>query len=110
MSLPPSLQVIAEAAKRDARSSHTNGAAQHASELTDAEPWSPGAIVDSWLAHGPLVHEPTGISALDKLTGGGPVYGSRWYLLGAPDAGKTALLLQIAHVFALRGICVGILA
>lgn len=67
-------------------------------------------VIDSWLSTGPLVHEPTGIARLDELTGGGPVYGSRWYLAGAPDAGKTALLLQIAHTLAQRGVCVGLLA
>lgn len=67
-------------------------------------------ILDAWKEHGPLVHEPTGIPMLDSLTGGGPVYGSRWYVLGAPDAGKTALLTQIGDVYARRGICVGFLA
>src|SRR6478609_86584 len=69
-----------------------------------------GSVIEEWRVSGPLVHEPTGISALDELTGGGPVYGSRWYLAGAPDAGKTALLVQIAHVFSQRGVTVGLLA
>jgi KaiC/GvpD/RAD55 family RecA-like ATPase len=69
-----------------------------------------GDVISHWRADGPLVHEPTGISRLDELTGGGPVYGSRWYVAGAPDAGKTALLVQIAHVYALRGVAVGLLA
>lgn len=67
-------------------------------------------VIDAWQKEGPLKHEPTGIKRLDDLTGGGPVYGSRWYLAGAPDAGKTALLLQIAHTYAERGIAVGLLA
>lgn len=67
-------------------------------------------VIDSWRKSGPLRHEPTGIEKLDEKTGGGPIYGSRWYLAGAPDAGKTALLIQIAHDFALRGIAVGLLA
>ncbi|MCK6536128.1 MAG: hypothetical protein L6Q84_24445 [Polyangiaceae bacterium] len=67
-------------------------------------------VLRAWQTEGPLVHEPTGIARLDELTGGGPVYGSRWYLAGAPDAGKTALLVQLAHVYALRGITVGLLA
>ncbi len=67
-------------------------------------------VLASWEQHGPLVHEPTGIRSLDEHTGGGPVYGSRWYLLGAPDAGKTAMELQIAHDLARRGVAVGLLA
>ncbi len=67
-------------------------------------------VLDAWRREGPLVHEPTGIEGLDDLTGGGPVYGSRWYLIGAPDAGKTALLVQLADVLLRRGVEVGILA
>lgn len=67
-------------------------------------------VLKQWSEDGPLVHEPTGIKTLDELTDGGPVYGSRWYLLGAPDAGKTALLVQIADVYLARGIAVGLLA
>ncbi|GMV14705.1 MAG: hypothetical protein AMXMBFR56_29290 [Polyangiaceae bacterium] len=74
------------------------------------EPATIADVLRSWQTEGPLVHEPTGIARLDELTGGGPVFGSRWYLAGAPDAGKTALLVQIAHVYASRGIPVGLLA
>ena len=70
--------------------------------------WTPGDVVASWRAEGPLVHEPTGIATLDALTDGGPVYGSRWYLIGAPDAGKTALIAQLADTYARRGIASGI--
>jgi KaiC/GvpD/RAD55 family RecA-like ATPase len=79
----------------------------------DAQPlrvWTPADVVARWGGDGPLVHEPTGLKALDEVTDGGPVYGTRWYLLGAPDAGKTALLVQIADTYARRGIVVGLLA
>jgi hypothetical protein len=69
-----------------------------------------GAVLDSWLQDGPLVHESTGFPRLDNLTGGGPVFGSRWYLLGSPDAGKTAMLVQLADTWLLAGLPVGILA
>ncbi len=72
--------------------------------------WTPPSIVDAWRKEGPLVHEPTGIARLDELTGGGPVYGTRWYIVGAPDAGKTALLVQIADAYARAGLLVGFLA
>jgi hypothetical protein len=67
-------------------------------------------VFDGWLREGALAHEPTSIPELDELTGGGPVYGTRWYLAGAPDAGKTALLIQIVHAVLLRGVVVGLLA
>lgn len=72
--------------------------------------WTPAEIVEQWRSEGPLVHEATELEALDRLTGGGPVYGSRWYLVGAPDAGKTALLVQVGELFARRGVAVGLLA
>jgi replicative DNA helicase len=71
---------------------------------------TPKDVIKQWSEDGPLIHEPTGIPPLDHATGGGPVYGSRWIVNGAPDAGKTALLVQIAHTYALRGVAVGFLA
>lgn len=70
----------------------------------------PTDILEAWAKHGPLVHEPTGIPALDEATDGGPVYGTRWYLAGAPDAGKTAMQVQIADHFLSHGVTVGLLA
>lgn len=67
------------------------------------------SAIEALRSRGPLVHEPTGIAELDGLTGGGFVYGSRIYIAGAPDAGKTLLQLQIADVWASRGIAVGFL-
>jgi predicted ATP-dependent serine protease len=67
-------------------------------------------VLDTWGTEGPLIHEPTGFAKLDEATGGGPVYGTRWVVVGAPDAGKTALLVQIGHEYAKRGIHVGFLA
>ena len=70
---------------------------------------TPVDVIRGWEEEGALVHEPTGIPPIDNATGGGPVYGTRWIVNGAPDAGKTALLVQIGHTYALRGICVGVL-
>lgn len=67
-------------------------------------------VLTGWRSDGPLVHEPTGILRLDELTGGGPVYGTRWYFSGPPDVAKTLLVLHLGHTFALRGIAVGLLA
>jgi KaiC/GvpD/RAD55 family RecA-like ATPase len=72
--------------------------------------WTPAERIAVWRQEGPLRHEATGVAKLDELTGGGPVYGSRWYLLGAPDAGKTGLLVQLADEWQRRSVVVGILA
>jgi KaiC/GvpD/RAD55 family RecA-like ATPase/5S rRNA maturation endonuclease (ribonuclease M5) len=68
------------------------------------------SVLARWRSTGALVRETTDLADLDTMTGGGPIYGSRWYILGAPDAWKTALIAQFAHTWALRGIAVGILA
>jgi hypothetical protein len=84
----------------------------------DAEPRRPapalsldvGTVLDRWATEGPLRHEPTGLASLDAQTGGGLVYGTTTYLQGAPDASKTTVLVHVAHVFAERGIMVGLIA
>lgn len=73
-------------------------------------PLSPSDVLSQWREAGPLIHEPTGIKQLDEWTGGGFVYGSRVYVPGAPDAGKTLWLVQLAHVWLERGVVVGLLA
>ncbi len=70
----------------------------------------PRDILAAWRGEGPLVHEPTGIAALDEATDGGLVYGTRVVLLGSPDAGKTALAVEIGCTYADRGIAVGFYA
>lgn len=81
-----------------------------ASKPQQAAAPTPADVVRAWQTQGPLVHEPTGIEWLDAATDGGPVYGTRWYIQGAPDAGKTALLIQIAHEWAERGVHIAFLA
>jgi hypothetical protein len=71
---------------------------------------SPSAVFAQWRSEGPLVHEPTGIATLDRLTGGGPVYGCRIYTPGAPDAGKTGFAVHVGDTWAQRGIAIGWLA
>lgn len=67
-------------------------------------------VIGGWRDHGPLVHQPTGIATLDELTGGGLVFTSRIFIVGAPDAGKTGVLVQLADVYSVDGLCVGLLA
>jgi replicative DNA helicase len=70
----------------------------------------PKDILAGWAVEGPLVHLAIGLPRIDEMTGGGPPFGSRCYLVGAPDAGKTALAVQIADRFLARDILVGFLA
>lgn len=72
-------------------------------------PGDPASVFDAWEFDGPLVHLPTGIPALDAMTGGGFVLGSRVFCNGAPNAGKTALAIQLADHFLSLGIVVGFL-
>lgn len=67
-------------------------------------------VLARWQAEGPLVHLPTCFQSLNRATGGGPVFGSRWYVMGAPDASKTLLLTQLAHMWSDEGFTVGMLA
>lgn len=73
-------------------------------------PMTAASGVEARRAAGPVVHFPTGLPSLDAFTGGGIVFGSRWFLLGAPDAGKTALLVQLADAFLVGGHAAGLLA
>lgn len=85
-----------------------SGAMQSPPPARACRAWTPSDVISSWRSEGPLVHEPTGIAKLDELTGGGPVYGSRWYIIGPPDTAKTALAVQISDTYARRGIAVGL--
>lgn len=69
--------------------------------LPDGDPLD---VAEQWEDHGPLVHLPTGIATIDEMTGGGLVLGSRVYGIGAPDAGKTALVVQILDHYLAMGI------
>ena len=67
-------------------------------------------VLARWQVEGPLVHLPTCFPSLNEATGGGPVFGSRWYVMGAPDASKTLLLTQLGHMWSDEKITVGMLA
>lgn len=71
---------------------------------------TPGDVIDGWRRRGPVVHEPTGLDWLDERTGGGLPYGTRVFVVGAPDAGKSAIVVEIADNLASRGVPVGLLA
>lgn len=47
--------------------------------------------------------KPTGIAELDRVLGGGVVPGSVVLLAGEPGVGKSTLLLEVVHKWALRG-------
>lgn len=81
-----------------------------AAPVERSTPKSPADVLAGWRTSGPLIHEPTGFETLDHATGGGPIYGTRWFVMGAPNAGKTNFMVQLAHVYAQRGLMVGVLA
>ena len=67
-------------------------------------------VFESWRQRGPLVHEPTGIPWLDDQTRGGIPHGERIVIVGAPDAGKTLFLVELADSMMQRGVFVAFLA
>ncbi|HSA40974.1 MAG TPA: ATPase domain-containing protein, partial [Mycobacterium sp.] len=48
-------------------------------------------------------HAPSGIDELDRVLGGGIVPGSVTLLAGEPGVGKSTLLLEVVHRWALAG-------
>ena len=68
------------------------------------------SVVERWTTAGPVIHVPTGIPTLDAMTDGGLVLGSRVAFLGAPNAGKTLLIDQIADTYNTAGLAVGVLS
>lgn len=88
----------------------TNGATKSAPARRPRAPLTPADEVARWRLEGPLVHEPTGFASIDAAFGGGPTYGSRGYINGAPDAAKTVVLVQVLDTYSRRGIVCGLLA
>jgi KaiC/GvpD/RAD55 family RecA-like ATPase len=75
-----------------------------------ARPVTPSEIARVWAADGPLVRVPTGLPTLDEACRGGLPIPWRVVMIGAPSAGKTALLMVLAQRLATDGgLCVGVL-
>lgn len=75
-----------------------------------AQPKQLGDIVALWAAQGPLVPLATGFPTLDAMMTGGPRTGDVFTIVGAPNAGKTLLLAQLADRWANDGNAVGFVA
>jgi KaiC/GvpD/RAD55 family RecA-like ATPase len=69
-----------------------------------------GTTFADWERTRPIVRAQTGIASLDEFLRGGLPFGELAVLLGAPDAGKTMLLVELADSWASLGYVVGILA
>ncbi|MGE0145653.1 MAG: bifunctional DNA primase/polymerase [Planctomycetota bacterium] len=69
-----------------------------------------GTTFADWERTRPIVRAQTGIASLDEFLRGGLPFGELAVLLGAPDAGKTMLLVELADSWASLGHVVGILA
>lgn len=87
----------------------TNGVYTPAPPKSSAESGLPDEVFDEWEADGPLLRLATEIPSLDEMTGGGFPIGSRVFMIGAPNAGKTGLVLQLADIWLCKGIPVGFL-
>jgi hypothetical protein len=80
------------------------------SDLRDEAPADAAAAIAAMRNRGAIVRSSTGLEALDRLTRGGFPFASRIVIQGAPDAGKTIMLMQIGDTMACAGVHVGILA
>jgi KaiC/GvpD/RAD55 family RecA-like ATPase len=74
------------------------------------KPATTTSIVMRWVAEGALVRLATGIPTLDELSRGGLPIPWRGMVVGAPSAGKTAIVITIADHLARSSVAVGILA
>jgi KaiC/GvpD/RAD55 family RecA-like ATPase len=84
--------------------------AAEVAEAAGARPVTPSEIARGWAADGPLVRVATGFPTLDEACRGGFPVPWRVVIVGAPSAGKTALLIVIAQRMATDGgLCVGVL-
>lgn len=99
-------------AKAHGWSEHANApvGGQRSQQRQSTQPCSPLDVVRRWQREGPVVHEPTGIPTFDAMTRGGLVHGTVAVIIGAPDASKTLLMLDLADKFASRGVVIGIQA
>ncbi|WP_041318969.1 DNA repair protein RadA [Mycolicibacter sinensis] len=70
--------------------------------LRPAAPARPAVPISS-IAPGSARHQQTGVAELDRVLGGGVVSGSVSLLAGDPGVGKSTLLLEVVHRWALAG-------
>src|SRR5262249_32813714 len=67
------------------------------------------SILDRWENEGAILRVPTGFAALDAACRGGFAIPSRVIVVGAPSAGKTALVMVLLQRFISAGVVCGVL-
>jgi KaiC/GvpD/RAD55 family RecA-like ATPase len=65
-------------------------------------------VVAMWKAEGPVTRAATGWPSFDEAARGGLAFGRRTFLVGAPNAGKTAVATSLANKYWREGFIVGI--
>lgn len=99
---PAEVKRIARSVSRYAPKDVPEGSVTPRKSLTFAD------VVAMWKAEGPIVRAATGWPSLDEAARGGLSFGRRTFLVGAPNAGKTAVATVLANKYWLDGFIVGI--
>ena len=111
----------AERAAIEAEGSRAGNSNGHAADLNGepyavykaaeraATPVTPAELTRAWSKEGPVVRVPTGFPTLDDACRGGLPIPWRVVVVGAPSAGKTAVVIVIGHRLEGAGLCVGVL-
>lgn len=101
---PRDVQRIARSVSRYAPTDAPEGTTTPRKSLCFAD------VVAMWKAEGPVARVPTGWPSFDAAARGGLTFGRRTFLVGAPNAGKTAVAVVLAQRMWQAGYVVGILA
>jgi KaiC/GvpD/RAD55 family RecA-like ATPase len=99
---PAEVKRIARSVSRYAPKDVPEGEVAPRKSLTFAD------VVAMWKAEGPVTRAATGWPSFDEAARGGLAFGRRTFLVGAPNAGKTAVATALANKYWREGYIVGI--